>query len=1188
MTTRGRRRDGSRSTVTDGMASSVGGAGGAAGPGLESRVLAWLGARVVTRTPLPLEWRVECDEIEQIGAQTGFEVDDIGAITDRRGYVLLQVKHRLTLSTRGDSDLADAIDQVVRQFIAGVPSDPDGSRRPFRANHDALVICTDSTAPATVTRHLREVVSRLPSHLTELPIEQVARNSGERTAVKVLVDQIAGSFAHRMEGVLPDATQIRDICAVLHLIVLDVDSGGADRTSAETALGEILASASTSSGAWNCLVTYGQELIEHQRWATFGDIRRVMSAGGHALGIDRHFRLDAERLKELTSSVLDSTDLTQSIEAPEGPVSVERTTAELVCHAEGNFVLIGEPGAGKSALARVTAKRLREAGEDVVLLTADSLAGTMGETRIELALHNNLDTILSGWDGNTRATLIIDGIDRTRGAGSVDWLPPLVTGLGTSRWRVIATIRTFDLRYGELWKEALRGEPIDSQHLDAEFPGVRHLVVGDLTDGELEQVSAQSSRLSLLLERADSSLKQLLRNPFNLSLAARILVAGGDTDITAVRTRQDLLDLYWRQRVRSGHDRTARIQVARALVEDMLLKRRSRVVDPGAVVDSGLIGALDGLLHDGVLKEDIQGRRADIHPVAFSHPVLFDFAVARCALGADDPMNLALRLDADPELAITVRPSLDMHFADLWSDDYTRESFWGLAVSLSTSPGGHPIAAVAAACWALRERPTHQDLLPVQNLALQSNERGRSARFAIAHLASALEAPEVLLADREAAAPGLAAMARELAAPALTNDDLSLADLARVLLLRLEHCFPLQSGSIGADDRALAVRDIARCCLVSPDAPRSEALARQVGQWLAKAAVIAPRDISPVVEAIISSELMKIWGVAVIDQLIVGLGSLAVADPDLARRVARRVWEFEDPRDEAVPIGNSAILGLSSTRQQELEMARFGSGIAFPAFLRAGPLEAVCFLLEVVNQEAPSREPQRNGVLPRVYSAQTLQFAAGHDALTSMSDALVARMSELASCDDAESEDLLSRIVALLVESLTHPEVWNKILDAAAASPDTFGRLMLPLADKSDLLGHYSTRASAARLVCAVSLVLSPAEHLQLERIALAACDPLDSDPERARELATSLVGLLEPTKIETDEARTLFNETELAGGPPAIPENPLPAGGFIQAQRLVERLQRFGEAPCAFVLGRAKPADKITWLDPGWYLGVQ
>jgi hypothetical protein len=38
----------------------------------------------------------------------------------------------------------------------------------------------------------------------------------------------------------------------------------------------------------------------------------------------------------------------------------------------------------------------------------------------------------------------------------------------------------------------------------------------------------------------------------------------------------------------------------------------------------------------------------------------------------------------------------------------------------------------------------------------------------------------------------------------------------------------------------------------------------------------------------------------------------------------------------------------------------------------------------------------------------------------------------------------------------------------------------------------------------------------------------------------------------------------------------------------LVERLQRFGEAPCAFVLGREKPAQEITWLDPGWRLGIQ
>lgn len=41
----------------------------------------------------------------------------------------------------------------------------------------------------------------------------------------------------------------------------------------------------------------------------------------------------------------------------------------------------------------------------------------------------------------------------------------------------------------------------------------------------------------------------------------------------------------------------------------------------------------------------------------------------------------------------------------------------------------------------------------------------------------------------------------------------------------------------------------------------------------------------------------------------------------------------------------------------------------------------------------------------------------------------------------------------------------------------------------------------------------------------------------------------------------------------------------------LVERLQRFGEAPCAFVLGRPKPGREITWFDSaalGWRLGLE
>ena len=65
------------------------------------------------------------------------------------------------------------------------------------------------------------------------------------------------------------------------------------------------------------------------------------------------------------------------------------------------------------------------------------------------------------------------------------WLPGFAGSLISSRCRVVTTIRTFDRRYGDSWREVLKGEPVHAGHADVEFLIVRHLFVGDLTDGEL-------------------------------------------------------------------------------------------------------------------------------------------------------------------------------------------------------------------------------------------------------------------------------------------------------------------------------------------------------------------------------------------------------------------------------------------------------------------------------------------------------------------------------------------------------------------------------------------------------------------------------------------------------------------------------------------------------------------------------
>jgi hypothetical protein len=1129
-----------------GLRSSAGGAAAAAGLGFESRILAWFASHLIARVPLPASWRISAAQVEEIGGQTGQEMDDIGAITDRGGYVFIQAKLRLQLGETASSPLAEAFDQAVRQFIDGAPPSPDGTRRRLEPGRDALVICTDAAASASIRNDLRAVVTRLAGHPQELPLDQVATNSGERRALKVLLTHLRGAFAKRANGTPPTEEQLREIGRFLHVITLDVESGGAERIVAETHLRGVLDDPATAPGAWNDLVTLGQALLEERRWANRADVRQALASGGHPAGIDPPFRHDAQRLRDITRAALDANAREVTIPAPEGAVAIQRDVADLLARADGDFALIGEPGAGKTVLAVGVAGTLLDAAEDVVFLGAESLAGSLGATRTELAMQNNLDQVLRGWDSGRRGTLIVDGIDATRGTSSVDWIPALARSLRGTRWRILATIRTFDLRYGPSWQEMFPGKPIDARHADQAFSNVRHVLVGDLTESEFDQVRRQSPRLAELADAADPRLAGLLRNPFNLRLAADLIDDGDDTALSAVRTRQELLHLYWQRRVELTPDRLARRRAVRELCEKMMQMRRARIADPSDAVDPAVFGAVDALLRDGVLREDVQGRRPGVRPVVFSHPVLYDFAVAVTCLRGEDHLHLSRRLAVDPDLAITVRPSLDMHFADIWTDDITRGPFWDLAVTLSERGQGHPIAAVAAASAVLREHPSHDDLEPLERQAASSGSKGQAARMCVAHLAAALEAAEVSEQDRRASAPALAELAATLAAGATATGDIGLADLARALLLRLDHCSPIGPGAIAAETRSRAIADVMRSALSNPSGPTGEELAMRTADALAKAVVVSPGEVGPVIDTVIAPAVMVVWGGRVADRLIQHLGTVAEADPGLAQRLALSVWDFDDQRDEVTGIGGSRIIGLTSTRKQDLEMARYSTGEKFPAFLAASPETALQFLIAVIDGHAPpSESPRATGQFPRVYRAPSLEFTAGHGALNAMAGAFASFLVSLASEQDPIGHAVADQLMQIAAARLTHHQVWCVLLEAGAANPGSLGRYILALLDSSDLLGHYTTRPYAAKLTAALSAVLTAPEHARLEQAVLRARDPRDPDGQRTQDLVDSLLGQLDSSRVQDAAALARLAELDSQGGPPPAPEAPDASGSF-------------------------------------------
>ena len=70
---------------------------------------------------------------------------------------------------------------------------------------------------------------------------------------------------------------------------------------------------------------------------------------------------------------------------------------------------------------------------------------------------------------------------------------------------------------------------------------------------EIEAAKAQLPWLPALLEEGHDDLRELLRIPFNLWLLERLFERGtAIAEISPIHSEVQLLNLFWRQRVRSG------------------------------------------------------------------------------------------------------------------------------------------------------------------------------------------------------------------------------------------------------------------------------------------------------------------------------------------------------------------------------------------------------------------------------------------------------------------------------------------------------------------------------------------------------------------------------------------------------------------------------------------------------------
>jgi hypothetical protein len=1074
--------------------------------------------------------------VVRVGAQTGFPMDDVAVETDTGGLGLVQAKARLGLGTAEDSPLGRAIGQALEQYWnEQLPVSSSASRR-VDASRDALVICTDRRAPASVRDDLPAAIRRVSGQPAGMAIG-FELTTGQNDALKVLAGHIERHWRPH-DGSAPSDEELRSFLRLLRVITVDALDGEPDHSACISTLNSLVP-VGQGQAAWNALVAQGHEASERREWRHRDDLMTALVNAGIDVRPGREHRPDIDKLRALTTSNI--TVLGSSTALPiAGGIHLSRLVAaelEATGLADGNVLIVGDAGSGKTGIAVGLANKRRSSHDVVLLQAGDIVGGTLGG-----GLAHPLDQILGAWRGTAPATLIIDGLDAVRGTRDRARLADLVRAVAGTRWQVVATMRTFDVLYSRSLQSAFAGQPVATrpQQVDPRMGQVRHLLVADLTDEELAPALRKSSELAGLLGTATAELARLLHNPFNLRLAVE-LVAGAVPltreergRLSDARTRLDLLDAYWRYRV-DTEDMTARAQLLRRVCERMLATRDLRVVEQPPAVLGTDSAAVSDLLSGNVLALDRQGITGAARILVFAHNILFDYATAQYVLL--DPLNpsqLINRLFDDPSIPLIARPSLELVIDRLWNQA-DRGPFWRLALELAGSE--HLLASLAVAGGVLTHTPTATDLQPISDvLTAGSTEDHAAARSLTSQIGGALRAPLVPDQVASAAVPGIAWLAATLARSAATNGSWDDAALAVDLLESLERRAPLRPSDPGAADRATTVAVLLDACRAEPN--RFEQIAGAVTRHLPSAITTEPTVARAVARLLSDSAAMRQWGGTVLFNLARAVPALLAVDPALARQTATAIWTFDEQRDEQVSFVSAPLLPMIESRRQQAQHAIYELAIVFPRICEADLVSATQIFAEIANTGlylTPTSDPRNNWPITDGDRNGWLQYGRDldmldpHQTVDKMARAL---RDELASHGAAGTEP--GPALAHLTAELHNAAAWSVLLETGS-NPVDMARAILPALASGSLLAHPDTHESAARLLAALAETHDGDLDPILEQAVAAAGDRAAAN-DMPEQILDELLGCLNTSTVRSPQLRSRLQQLARSGPPSITP----------------------------------------------------
>ena len=1041
--------------------------------------------------------------------ETDAPVDDILVATSADGFIAVQAKTSVSLSTTATSEFAKTVRQFVRHWLAC--RDGTGAQRwdrPLDPQRDRLVLAVGPNASASIRVHLpaalRLYIQPGSAALTQKQAE--ARDAFVQCAEAAWKDTTTESWTPNI---------VSELARLVH--VWTFDPNGADGRSMDS-IATGVAAPDQSRQLLTALFYLCNRWMTERGGADLAGLRRALMQMHVGLVTPPIYADDIRALQNHSDEIARALTRYESIDQGATTIRIPREcqNAVLAAAAEGSLLIIGEPGAGKSAVINTLARELRQRG-DVVELAVDRYSvNDLDGLCVELGLRNDVVKVLEAWDGSTDGWLIIDALDATRGGrgeGAFRVLIERVLAL-KGRWKVVASIRTFDLRMGTRFRELFPGRPPDEAYWDPSFATVRHVLVPPWSPIEFAQVLVQAPELDRALEGAPTKLRQLAEVPFNTRLINELLQSGVVANtLRDLANQAGLLRLYWDHRIASL-GASAEACLCR-VVSSMVNARILRVQTAVAAAESDP-RAFDALCVQGVLIRVENDRY-----VQFRHHLLFDYAASRLLLDMDGIVSGRFRFQKSEAKGLMLAPALGFLLQELWASETDRNRYWSAVERIVGDSQGDPILRSAAGRLSAELPEAAADTLALARHVESGNAQAIST---LGHVIAALavrleddsreEDPKVPLAPWVALAGNLAGNVR--------RTSLVLRVLVHLLINTAKP--PQVSSEIGVAARAL-LRD-------AFDHQEPGARTASLIPFVVATFATDPVASRALLEMIFDPPRFAAHNWEDVPALCREIGKLAEATPDFVARIYAETYAGSADSNVVTRMGDSRILSLTSNARQDYSMALYSLSEFFPALLRSHPAEAVEGLVGAVEAYVARAHPRHAGeepaIITRAIGNLTVRlkpdlshiWASDPDSQYAQDGpALVAKFTTTII---ALPEDAALFVAEQLASKAALAILWSRLFFAAVRRDDGLVDLLWPVAASEAWLVLPDTRKDAIDVVAAGYARRTNAEKDALERAVFAFDLSQSVDSSAAKKaLLDRLFSAIGADQLVTEEARS-------------------------------------------------------------------